>query len=111
MLTIDKNNKITLTKGDTLTLHIEPTFEGEPYTPAVGDVFRIAISEKYVGDPMYDLKIEAVIPNNTLTVTIPASKTKELNYKTYNYDIEVTHIDGVVDTFISSTITIVGEAK
>lgn len=109
MLTIDKNNKITLTRGDTLTLTIEPTFNGETYTPLAGDVFRIAISEKYLGEAMYELKTEAVIPNDTLTVIIPASETKKLKYKTYNYDIEVKHADGVVDTFISSTITIVGE--
>ena len=34
-----------------------------------------------------------------------------LDYGTYNYDIEITHDDGTVDTFISAKLTITGEVK
>ena len=36
---------------------------------------------------------------------------EKLGYETYNYDCEVTHADGVVDTYISGKITITGESK
>ena len=117
-----KNNNITLTKGDTMTLTVtllhevdpvppatEPTIE--PYTPEEGDSIRFAVSKCYVGEAGYELKWYCSIPNDTLTFTMPASETTKLAYQTYNYDVEITHPDGCVDTFISGKMTIVGEAK
>ena len=44
MLNIDGNNKITLTRGDTLTLTLELTgTDGNPYEPEEGDSLRFAI--------------------------------------------------------------------
>ena len=120
MLKID-GHKITLTRGDTLTLTVsllhevdpippatEPTIE--PYTPEEGDVIRFALAQGYVSEPAYSLKKEITIPNDTLTFTLTSADTA-LDYRTYNYDIQITHSDGTVDTFISSTLTITGEVK
>ena len=117
-----KNNNIILTRGDTMTLTVtllhevdpvppatEPTIE--PYTPEEGDVIRFAVSRAYVGEPAYELKYYCNIPNDTLTFTMPATETAKLGYMTYNYDVEITHADGCVDTFISGKLTIIGEAK
>lgn len=122
MLTIDKFQNMTLTKGDTLTLTValyhetppippatEPTVE--PYTPEEGDVIRFAVSSGYLGATGYELKYSTTIPHDTLTFTMPASETGKLAYTTYNYDVEITHQDGAVDTFISAKLTIVGEVK
>lgn len=121
MLTIDGNNNITLTRGDTLTLTVtllhevdpvppatEPTIE--PYVPVEGDVIRFAVSKGYKTEPGYELKLSKDIPNNTLTFTCSSTETA-LDYRTYNYDVEVTHADGCVDTFISAKLTITGEVK
>ena len=121
MLTIDGNNNITLTRGDTLTLTVtllhevdpvppatEPTIE--PYVPEQGDVIRFALSKGYETDFGYELLITEVIPNDTLTFTLSPTQTA-LEYKTYNYDIQITHSDGCVDTFISSKLTITGEVE
>ncbi len=121
MLTIDGNNNITLTRGDTLTLTVtllhevdpvppatEPTIE--PYTPEEGDVIRFAVSKGYKTEPGYELKLSKDIPNNTLTFSCSSAETA-LDYRTYNYDVEVTHADGCVDTFISAKLTITGEVK
>ena len=122
MLKIDENSKaITLTRGDTLTMTVslfktvppvppatEPTIE--PYEPVAGDVIRFAVSKGYKGEPGYELKLSKTIPNDTLTFTCSSTETA-LDYRTYNYDVEITHDDGCVDTFISSTLTIIGEAK
>ena len=121
MLKIDGNNYITLTRGDTLTLTVtlmhevepvppatEPTIE--PYTPEEGDVIRFAVSKGYKTEPGYELKLSKDIPNDTLTFTCSSTETA-LDYRTYNYDVEVTHADGCVDTFISAKLTITGEVK
>lgn len=111
MLKID-NNKITLTRGDTLTLELTLTnADGTAYEAESGDSLRFAISSDYNGGKQYVLKHEQNIPTDTLSFTMLASDTKKLDYKTYNYDIELTHADGSVDTVISSTITITGEVK
>ena len=121
MLKIDGNNNVTLTRGDTLTLTVtllhevdpvppatEPTIE--PYTPVEGDVIRFAVSKGYKGEPGYELKVSKVIPHDTLTFTATSTETA-LEYRTFNYDVEITHTDGCVDTFISGKLTIVGEVK
>ena len=121
MLKIDGNQNITLTRGDTLTMTVtllhevepvppatEPTIE--PYVPEEGDVIRFAVSKGYKGEPGYELKFAKEIPHDTLTFTASSTETS-LEYRTYNYDVELTHTDGCVDTFISGKMTIVGEAK
>ncbi len=111
MLKIDNQNNITLTRGDTLTLTVTLKRGTDPYTPEPDDVIRVAISDGFVGETAYKLKYSATIPNDTLTVTIPAAETVKLDYKKYNYDIEITHGDGCVDTVIVGNLTITGEAK
>lgn len=120
MLTINNNN-IELTRGDTLTLtvtllhEVEPippstTPTIEPYVPEEGDVIRFAVSKGFKSEPGYELQFSKVIPNDTLTFTASSTETA-LDYKTYNYDVEITHPDGCVDTFISGKLTITGETK
>lgn len=110
MLKIDGNNNITLTRGDTLTLTVELTKDGEAYTPEEGDVIRFALAKGYETDFGYELLITEVIPNDTLTFTLSSTQT-QLAYRAYNYDIQVTHSDGCVDTFISAKLTITGEVE
>lgn len=121
MLNIDAKNNITLTRGDTLTLTVtllhevepvppatEPTIE--PYVPTADDVIRFAVSKGYKGESVYELKLSKVIPHDTLTFTCSSAETT-LDYSTYNYDVEITHDDGTVDTFISAKLKITGEVK
>jgi len=51
-----------------------------------------------------------MIPHDTLTFTCSGTETA-LDYRDYNYDVEITFADGTVDTFISGKLTITGEAK
>lgn len=110
MLNIDGNNNIMLTRGDTLTLTVELTKDGEPYIPEEGDVIRFAVSRGYLSEPGYEFQFEKIIPNDSLTFTCSSEDTT-LAYRTFNYDVEVTHSDGCVDTFISAKLTITGEVK
>ena len=110
MLNIDGNQNITLTRGDTLTLTVNLMKDGEAYTPEAGDVIRFALAEGYEGGSDYCFILEKVIPHSTLTFTLNSAET-ELEYKKYNYDVQITHEDGCVDTFISAKLKIIGEVK
>lgn len=110
MLSIDGNNNITLTRGDTLTLTVGLIKDGETYTPEAEDVIRFALSRDYLGEPGYELKVSKEIPHDTLTFTLTSQETA-LDYRSYNYDVEIKHEDNSVDTFISAKLTITGEVK
>ena len=117
MLRIDGNNNITLTRGDTLTLTVGLFKETdtvppstEPYTPEEGDVIRFAVSKGYKGAAGYELILSKDIPHDTLTFTCSSQETT-IPYRSYNYDVEITHPDGCVDTFISAKLLITGEVK
>lgn len=119
MLKIDDNMNIELTRGDTLTLTValfrevppvppatQPSLV--PYVPDENDELRFAVSKGYKGDTDYELQFKAEIPHD-LTFTVGPEKTT-LDYYTYNYDVEITFEDGTVDTVISGSLKITGEA-
>lgn len=109
MLIID-GHKITLTRGDTMTIMVSILKDNEPYEIQEGDSIRFALSTGYKAGPGYTLILSKEIPTDTLIFTLSSAET-ELAYRNYNYDIEITHSDGSVDTFISSTLRIIGEVK
>ena len=104
-------NDIILTRGDTLAFLVSLKQGSQTYTPAADDVIRFAVSRGYAGEVAYKLMAEATIDNGTLVVSLTSEQTKLLDYRTYNYDIQITHGDGTVDTVISGKLTITGEVK
>ena len=114
MLKIDPNaNKIQLTRGDTAVLKIElKDTERNVYTPGVSDTIRFAMKRNYT-DADVLVNVNAVIDGSDITITIPATATKELAFGSYKYDIQLTSGTGanaVVDTFIDrGTIMITEE--
>lgn len=105
-----KNNKINVTRGDSLPLEISifDKITKEPYETQEGDTCRFAISIGYKGDEDYELILEKPVSMAERTLMLSPEDTT-LPYDTYNYDVEITHLDGTVETFISSKITITGE--
>lgn len=103
---IDSSNQITLTRGDTLILHLSLTenesfFEFEP-----GDAIRFALKSTVEDDEPLIIKDADM---DTRTITIEPEDTKELPFGQYVYDIEYTSEDGVVDTFITPTTFTISE--
>lgn len=111
MVKINSNNEITLTRGDSLTLTVDIKKDGEPYVIQSGDSLRFALAKVYKGASGYQLLIEKTIPTDSLTFTILSEETEVLDCGVYKYDIEMTHGDGSVDTFISSTFSLTGEVE
>ena len=106
-----RNDQITLTRGDTLLVTLTITDGNDAYNPMPGDVIRFAMSKKYKSKPGYELLLMKPIPTDTLILELLPEDTAELQYGTYNYDIQLTRSDGRVDTFISSTITLTEEVE
>ena len=97
---------ITLTRGDTLdtTVKIYDS-SGTEYVPEEGEIVRFALKAKFS-----DLTpvIEKELDIHNLQLRLESNETKLLDnpvrkgsVKTYYYDIQITHLDGTVDTFIS----------
>ena len=102
---------ITLTRGDTLKATVALQLDGEPYEPLSTDVIRFALGIGYVGTMGYQLLYTQEIDHQTMEIIVPADETEKLNYRRYNWDVEVTHGDGTVDTVMLGTLTITGEVE
>ena len=105
---VNKRTEIKLTRGDTLRVSVGITKDGQPYTPQEGEVVRFALkpptlnareTEYVQPDPL----ILKVIPNDTMLLELDPADTKSLGFGEYEYDIEITLLDGTVDTFITAT--------
>lgn len=111
-----KDNKIKMTRGDTLRCRVTPykpiydehgeIVDREEYTPEAGDTIRFAVkhvsmkSGKQYKDP--EPLILKNIPINTCILQLDPGDTKPLDFDTFVYDVEITFADGTVDTFITT---------
>ena len=99
---------IKLTRGDTLIVevHAKVKSSGEDYTPVEGDKIRFALKRNAVradkkGFMDDEPLIEKDIPISTMILTLNPEDTEDLAFGDYAYDIELTHANGRVDTFIA----------
>lgn len=104
MLTIDQStNKISLTRGDTMTLKIALTdSNGEVYIPGFTDVVRFAVKKRYTDEtPLININADINHETGEITLVVPPAATKDLDPGVYKYDIQLSSAGGtVVDTFI-----------
>ena len=107
-VSIKRNNKIVMTRGDTLRVHIDIVDNaGNEYIPCEGDQIRFALKKNY-----NDLKALIIkdIPIDTCILHLESKDTKYLEQPSvYVYDIQLTMSDGTVDTFISSKLELIEE--
>lgn len=104
---------ISLTRGDSMAVKINikltdpETGVETTYQPTDGDVVEFHMKRRRKDAvPM----LVKTIPNDTLVLSLSSEQTKELDYHTYRYDIQITFPDGSVDTFITdSALTITTE--
>ena len=91
---------IRLTRGDTLRVVIDIyTDDDEPYVPVEGDSMRFAMKKSYRDEEPLLVKD---IPMDTRTLHLTPEDTKTLQMPhSYVYDIQLTHSNGDIDTFIN----------
>ena len=107
------DNTIVHTRGDTLRSKVDIFYDKEktqPYVPEDGDIIRFALKRPRMvrDDKGYkeyedtDPLILKDIPIDTLILHLEPADTKNLGFGKYEYDVEITHSDGTVDTFIKA---------
>lgn len=105
-----KGTSITLTRGDSFSADIgiiQP--DGEPYIPSEGDQIRFAMKRNVKDEEVLILR---EIPIETMRLVLTPEDTKELEFGSYVYDIQLTKSTGEVDTFITkSTLTLTEEVE
>lgn len=103
-----QGSKITLTRGDSLRIYISLKYKNTKtqYIPEEGDQIRFALKKKYSDIEPLILK---QIPTDTLLLHLTHEDTESLNVGSYVYDIELTHANGDVDTFIDKAIFAITE--
>lgn len=102
-----KGTSITLTRGDSFAADIgifQPN--GKPYTPSTGDKVRFAMKKDAKDEKVLILKD---IPIETLRLVLDPEDTKNLDFGSYVYDIQLTKSNGEVDTFITKSNLILTE--
>ena len=107
---------ITFTRGDTMSIQVGIYNQDcTPYEPEEGDVVRFAMKHNTLTGTAYreftdeQPIVEKNIPIDTLLLELQPEDTKDLGFGIYFYDIELTHADGKVDTFISDGILKLGK--
>ena len=89
---------ITMTRGDTLRAVVAiQQQDGTDYTPVEGEEIRFAMKRKYTDS---ETLIYRLIPYDTMVLQLDPSDTKQFPFGNYVYDIQITKLDGTVDTFI-----------
>ncbi len=96
-----KGSTISLTRGDTCNIRVKILIDdkGEEYEPKTGDRVRFAAKKTYRDSVPMILK---EIPIETMVLKLDPEDTKNLDFGTYIYDIELTKNNGDVDTFITN---------
>ena len=96
-----KNNKISMTRGDTLKCKINVIGpDGQAYIPEEGDKILFAV-KKASSDKECLFTVD--VPYDTCLLHIKPEDTKDLEFGTYKYDMSITLSNGDVHTFIEVT--------
>ena len=91
MLKIQSNGDIELTRGDTARLTVSVTDnQKQPYTVKEDDVLTLTVKKDYKDTEA--LIEKEIIGSNTFH--IEPKDTKELEFATYKYDVQITTADG-----------------
>lgn len=108
MLLIDDQMNMSLTKGDTATIHIlVKDASGGTYNYSNDQSMKFCVKEDYADAPV----IEISIPLNTGILSIASANTSSLDAGDYYYDMHLVTAGGDVCTFIANKrFTILPEA-
>lgn len=99
------DNNIYITRGNTATINITLTEDGEPYELREGDKLILSVKRRY---PFNDMVLEKITTTGSFEFAV--IDTYELAFGVYDYDITFYGVNGSVDTVIIGTFEIGGES-
>ena len=92
------DNKITLTRGDTLRAPITITMPDKtPYIPEEADQIKFTVKRSPLDS---EALITKIISPDSMTLHLENKDTKDLSYGIYKYDMKLILANGDVHTFI-----------
>ena len=97
---------ISMIKGDTFIAEVSLTKDGEAYELEQGDSIRFAMKRTYKDRSCLILK---QIDIDSMVLRLEPEETEHLSVGAYVYDIEVTFANGIIDTVISGTLSLLPE--
>ena len=100
-----KGQTIEMTRGDTLVVAIRLLLNKATYTPNEGDTLKFMLGRSGLNSSGTAYRNPGVlisknVPIDTLLLRIDPEDTKDLDFGTYVYDLELTTASGRVDTVI-----------
>lgn len=105
MLNINKSSDIQITRGDNACMQIDIRHQdGSPYERVDGDQLVFTVKKSYKSDYEY---LEKSIDG--LALILKPEDTKEMDYGSYWYDVELTTADGAVFTVVGPARFVVRE--
>lgn len=100
MLSIDYDNKIQLTKGDSAYITVSLTgLDGNPYDMVSGDMLALTVRKKAEDASPVLLQVTS----DTNTIMLKPAQTAQLHPGNYSYDIQLTTAAGDVFTVVGAT--------
>lgn len=94
------SNNIKLTRGDTAKIKVDiETIDGDIYEPKEGD--RVVFTVKRYPTDKQPIFVKD-IPINTLILVLNSEDTKNMEFGTYRFDVQLIFGNGEVDTFIEN---------
>lgn len=101
-----KNNRITMTRGDDTAFRIMPTWKNNvEYELQAGDVMTMTVRKKYGGAVSFSIDSD-----RTGTIRIPHNATSNLTPGFYIYDLTLIFADGKINTIVSgATLELIQE--
>ena len=105
---VDGNN-ITMTRGDSETISIFCRNEDLTLAPFVtGDIIYFTVKANMHEEIITLQKIITIFTDGKAIVVIAPLDTKELAFRSYVYDVQLTKADGTVSTIIPPSKFIIG---
>lgn len=94
------SNNIKLTRGDTAKFKVTiRTRSGDIYDPVEGDRVIFTMKRRPTDK---NIILTKEVPIDTLYLTIESADTKNLEFGTYSFDLQLIFASGDVDTFIEN---------
>lgn len=113
-----KDNTITMTRGDSAHIEIQIEYEGGiPFEAVYGDFIRFTVRKNYDDvNPLFIIDMIPDVPSDqeyvlveSVELNIRPTHTRDLDYGSYKFDIQLIRLNGDIDTFIDKGTLILTE--